>query len=191
MWNLPDLSSNFLYFSLFISIYLSFCSISWEISSTLSSNPSTGFLISVTVFSKNSFLLFAEITFFSNLFLFHGYNFFSFLSEDIRIVLFACSDFYHFSLFGLNFHSGYLFILVCVFHTGDFLQIFGNPCLVEVWLGDSKADWKGKALEQGLLMSKACWWTSCWADQIPCIRCFQFLVWRGKAWLSAFWNHWQ
>lgn len=88
------------YFSLFISICLSSYFTLSESSSTLSPNLSTEVFIFVAIVYENSFLFtenrFSKKNSFlftgllsSNLSLFHSWNFFSFLSEEIRILFFV------------------------------------------------------------------------------------------------------
>ena len=68
-------------------------------------------------------------TFFRTLSLFHGWNFFSFLSEEIRIFLFVLLWFLSLLISWSQFLRGLSFsVLVCIFHIHSFPQISEKPC---------------------------------------------------------------
>ena len=94
------------------------------------------FLISFLLFLSSSY-----ISFFRTLSLFHGWNFFSFLSEEIRIffVCLFCSDFCLFLSLDLNFYVGCLFLFWSAsFIFTAFLKFLKNLAFAQphVWMGN-------------------------------------------------------
>ena len=84
------------------------------------------FLISFLLFLSSSY-----ISFFRTLSLFHGWNFFSFLSEEIRIFfcLFVLLWFLSLLISWSQFLRRLSFsVLVCIFHIHSFPQISEKPC---------------------------------------------------------------